>query len=786
MATRLRLSISMLALVLVSCLVTATDASALVRPLSPSQLHARAALVVVAHVKAIDPHWTGTAQAPGNESDMIMTRVRLAVLEVLKGRSAADLTIEVPGGHVGTTSVAVTDAPSFTPGETRVLFLDAAGRVIAWRNGSLIVRSGRLPAVGMSLPEFEGRMAALTGAPPQVLRPGMLRTVAMPTHSTADHALDDPILGGHVIKGSASHPRPRIAAITPASASAGTKTKVAITGTGFGDAKGALGAVQFTWKAATRITATQILSWSADRIVVRVPVATLPDPDSGQLALAAASSGPVWVTNRWGQTSPGRQFSVSFAYGQRRWSPPHCTYRVNANGIDHIPARAFVDAAATTWNGAGSLFRFVPEGDGTCTTTKWDMSDGHNDVFWSSTLLPAGVDSAIAVVTSQSKDGVFQNADLCFNDAIIDETGQRVPWGDGSGGSYDVQTAALHELGRIVGLLDLYGDGDSAKTMYGRRSGDTVDRSLSSADTSGIRWIYGTGSGRIAFEHAGDIWSMKGDGSGKRNLTGTTKLRERAPSWSPDHARLAYIVDKGTAGDSCAVRTMRADGSHQAAVLLDMSSQGQWQSVPVTDVAWSPDGKALLLCHGPGAVADHSRLALVDWATKHVTELYDPGFGELSDPLWSADGRRVTVTHTFSASVPPHAICVDVASGTPTAFPTFWVPDPSLGYSTETVSWAPEGRRIAYVTKSDKHLLPDFEVRASLVVMSTDGSSPVQLDRCSSAQRQLGTLAWSCDGHDIVYEVSKTSGTHDLYVVDVTTGKSKRIATTATNPSWFQ
>ncbi|MEY4723796.1 MAG: hypothetical protein RLZZ324_1309, partial [Candidatus Parcubacteria bacterium] len=57
--------------------------------------------------------------------------------------------------------------------------------------------------------------------------------------------------------------------------------------------------------------------------------------------------------------------------------------------------------------------------------------------------------------------------------------------------AYDVQNVATHELGHWLTLLDLYGGGDIAKTMYySSGPGEQNKRSLETDDLNGINAIY--------------------------------------------------------------------------------------------------------------------------------------------------------------------------------------------------------------------------------------------------------------------------------------------------------
>ena len=139
-----------------------------------------------------------------------------------------------------------------------------------------------------------------------------------------------------------------------------------------------------------------IVRWSDMRVVCRVP--------------ATASSGPVEVRSRWGLTGKSYPYDVSFNYDQQKWAANGCTYRVNANRHDTSNEKALVDAAAATWSAAGAKFTITPEGDGTCATTDWDLSGGHNDVFWSADH-PVGMKSTyVAGTVTSAHPGLLDTA----------------------------------------------------------------------------------------------------------------------------------------------------------------------------------------------------------------------------------------------------------------------------------------------------------------------------------------------------------------------------------------
>lgn len=96
-----------------------------------------------------------TAVEPGMSDDgrIIVSRVTVRIERVLKGGPRERVTIEIPGGTLGGTTLVASGAPRFAAGERVVLFLEpqAAGRfgVTGWNQGRFTVR--RDPRTGRDL-----------------------------------------------------------------------------------------------------------------------------------------------------------------------------------------------------------------------------------------------------------------------------------------------------------------------------------------------------------------------------------------------------------------------------------------------------------------------------------------------------------------------------------------------------------------------------------------------------------------------------------------------------------
>jgi hypothetical protein len=88
----------------------------------------------------------------------------------------------------------------------------------------------------------------------------------------------------------------------------------------------------------------------------------------------------------------------------------------------------------------------------------------------------------IAETTVTESSGIISDCDTVFNEDENFSVG-------GDGGTYDIQTVALHEFGHWLCLLDLSWFWNSSKVMYGAYTG--VKTSLHQDDINGIIYIYG-------------------------------------------------------------------------------------------------------------------------------------------------------------------------------------------------------------------------------------------------------------------------------------------------------
>ncbi|MCL6479189.1 MAG: matrixin family metalloprotease [Peptococcaceae bacterium] len=402
------------------------------------QLTEEADYIFIGKVIGLNSQWNDT-------QTQIQTTVNILVEENLKNkRDSSTISITVPGGEVNGIIQRVTDIPVFTKNEKIVLFLDQKGidkfEVCGGSQGKLSIKDGKVS--NKTLNEFKHQINSILKGEPS----------GVDIHKAATE--------------------PTITNITPNKASAGTNTQITISGSGFGSTPGHL---WFFFQGDNFISNDySIVSWSDSSIVSTVPIATIYGYSY------SASSGPVYVETADGLQSNYFPFEVTFSYGGAKWpgGAPVLTYRINPNTPDYAGEENAVINAANTWNTVpGKTLTFNYGGSTTATNYSYN---GSNEVLWKD----LGSTSTLAFTCYWYSGQSLLEADIVFNDYYIWNT------------EYDIQSIALHELGHVLGLLDLYGDyyypdtpHDVDKVMFGFNAGETK-RTLHTDDQAGIQWIY--------------------------------------------------------------------------------------------------------------------------------------------------------------------------------------------------------------------------------------------------------------------------------------------------------
>lgn len=209
---------------------------------------------------------------------------------------------------------------------------------------------------------------------------------------------------------------------------------------------------------------------------------------------------------------------------------------------------------------------------------------------------------------------------------------------------------------------------------------------------------------------------------------------ERAPSWSPDGTKIAFVGDKD--GDTRAY-IMSADGSGTRLVTSDT------KKVDAPD--WSPEGKRLAVSVCTNSAKDEWDIYVVDVDGSHLQRLtHDKG--DSAQPAWSPDGKSIAFT---SATNGPYQIYVMNADGSNRRQVT----------QGEHPSWSPDGKKLAF-TKWGGPGTNTFQIY-TVYIDGTDLREVTDKNLLKASQP-----AWSPDGSRIAFVATPAlGGVQQIYVI---------------------
>lgn len=261
---------------------------------------------------------------------------------------------------------------------------------------------------------------------------------------------------------------PQVTGVAPGTGPSGAAFPIAISGAYFGESRGS-SEVRFTKDpvGGTFVYANVVESWSDTLVICDVP--------------EGASSGPVNVVVS-GDPGAGHDFTVTYGASSTWWQgsePMGEDLKINPNTADVADELPAVIEALQEWNaGGGGAFSFTYAGPSSATTYSYNNV---NEVCWGST------GGAVAATYTWFLGNSIMETDMVFDDLWSWSTSTPP-----AAGSFDVQAVAMHELGHWLRLLDLYGEADEGKTMYGRISfGEYGQRTLEPEDKGGMQHMYG-------------------------------------------------------------------------------------------------------------------------------------------------------------------------------------------------------------------------------------------------------------------------------------------------------
>jgi Tol biopolymer transport system component len=276
-------------------------------------------------------------------------------------------------------------------------------------------------------------------------------------------------------------------------------------------------------------------------------------------------------------------------------------------------------------------------------------------------------------------------------------------------------------------------------------------------------------NGRIvfdtAFSHRPQIFTIRPDGTGLRQLTHVAKGHAAgSPEFSPDGTRIVFTIDGQ-------VWVMNADGTGQRQLTRQAGFVNQQPS-------WSPGGRKIVFSHC--AVL----FGMPEFCDLDVINADGSGLEKLLGGNWinqmpeySPDGHKIAFTSNRGGYT--SAVWVMNANGGAVKRLT----DPNL--EAGNPDWSPDGTRILFGTNCCRP-------RSQIWVMNADGSSPHPLTHMPP-RGDAPAASYSPDGHKIVLLTNLNQLAHptlccwDLYVMNPD-GSNLHLITTqdagVTSPDW--
>ncbi len=166
----------------------------------------------------------------------------------------------------------------------------------------------------------------------------------------------------------------------------------------------------------------------------------------------------------------------------------------------------------------------------------------------------------------------------------------------------------------------------------------------------GGTWHISPNAKRLTVEARGDLWTLPAENGTPRNLTRTSGVAEREPTWSPDGRWIAYMSDE-TGEYELFVR--QSDGKGEPRRVTSDAAPYRYS------IGWSPDSKHISILVKGGF------LKLVDVETGAVTDVDEDPMAQypaVMNATWSHDSAWLAYTRTGANSNNASIWLYDVAA----------------------------------------------------------------------------------------------------------------------------
>jgi Tol biopolymer transport system component len=232
------------------------------------------------------------------------------------------------------------------------------------------------------------------------------------------------------------------------------------------------------------------------------------------------------------------------------------------------------------------------------------------------------------------------------------------------------------------------------------------------------------------------LWTSRLDGTDARPLTSGTSFDER-PSISPDGKLIAFVSDRD---GHRAVWLMNADGGAPRK-LTDAAAIG--------GLSWSRDGRALAFA---GPTDNWPGLWLVSVDDGRMRHIPTPGPDAVGEPVWCPTRDVIAYISATTSGAGLSRIAFVTPAGAPADL-TLPVPPEINGFANGTLSWSPDGRRLAAVIQGAGPV--------SIWIVEPESSTPYHRVTEVSGGPRIRGITWTRDGSALVF------GKHDVGSGDI-------------------
>jgi len=293
------------------------------------------------------------------------------------------------------------------------------------------------------------------------------------------------------------------------------------------------------------------------------------------------------------------------------------------NGITATDTQSAVSAAANTWDDAVSSNLFT---DGTTVIidntktvdnplSSTPASDGNNVVGW------ANMGSSYLGMCRWWSNGATKDGYKSIIEAdtwLASDKKWTTDLSKATGSTYDIQSAAVHELGHTIGLGDLYTlpSSDSRKSDYAQvmNSYDGVQRTLGYGDREGAWTLYGVGlSDKVALQAYNGQYVCAEGGGGQALIANRNWIQQ----WET-----FGLVDMGNGKVALQAyngQYVCAEGGGGQALLANRNWIKAWETFELVDMG---NGKVALQAYNGQYICAEGGQALVanrNWAQQWET-----------------------------------------------------------------------------------------------------------------------------------------------------------------------